>query len=258
MTAPRTVLEAVLGCRSNSSHAPNISDKSSDQSVAISIRLLDLLDLLHDPQGPDGFRIAAAEGQGAGTELERIVRADLELELATLAPNRGWQVRQPGRPVKEFAQYSHLGELDRAIDADITRVLATTIGRDYQVEPDITIGEELHFEPLPMLHASVSCKLTLRSDRAQNIRLEAATLIRYRRGRLPHIVAVTAEPLPTRLASIAAGTGEIDAVFHIALPELMQSVEEVGNVVQTNALEELISQRRLRPYSELARQLVSS
>ena len=45
----------------------------------------------------------------------------------------------------------------------------------------------------PILHASVSCKWTLRSDRSQNSRTEALNLIRNRKGHLPHIVVVTAD-----------------------------------------------------------------
>jgi hypothetical protein len=44
----------------------------------------------------------------------------------------------------------------------------------------------------------------------QNIRHECLQMIRHRRGRQPHPVTVTAEPLPSRLASIARGTGEVD------------------------------------------------
>ena len=54
---------------------------------------------------------------------------------------------------------------------------------------------------LPFLHASVSCKWTIRSDRSQNTRTEALNLIRNRKGNLPHIVALTAVPLPMRIAS---------------------------------------------------------
>ena len=56
----------------------------------------------------------------------------------------------------------------------------------------------------PLLHASVSAKYTMRSDRAQNSRTEALNLIRNRKGHLPHIVVVTAEPMPNRLASLAS------------------------------------------------------
>ena len=45
--------------------------------------------------------------------------------------------------------------------------------------------------------------------RSQNTRTEDLNLIRNRKGRLPHVVAVTAEPLPMRIASLALGTGDL-------------------------------------------------
>src|SRR5207248_11763113 len=80
----------------------------------------------------------------------------------------------------------------------------------------------------PILHASISCKWTLRSDRAQNARSEALNLIRNRKGRAPHIAVVTGEPLPSRLASLALGTGDLDCVYHFALPELIARVDKLG------------------------------
>jgi hypothetical protein len=101
------------------------------------------------------------------------------------------------------------------------------------------------------MHAAVPCKWTLRSDRAQNIRHEAVVLIRHRRGRLPHITPVTAEPLPTRLASLARGTAEVDAVYHVALDELVAACEVAGTAEQIDALGELIGHNRLRDLSTL-------
>ena len=77
---------------------------------------------------------------------------------------------------------------------------------------------------LALLHASISCKWTIRSDRSQNARSEAQNLIRNRKGHLPHVVVITAEPSPSRLASIALGTGDIDCVYHFALYELINTV----------------------------------
>jgi len=91
----------------------------------------------------------------------------------------------------------------------------------------------------------------MRSDRAQNIRTEALNLIRNRKGNTPHIVAVTAEPLPTRIASLALGTGDLDCVYHFALPELREAVEEVGGEDQLEMLIGMIDGRRLRDISDL-------
>ena len=79
-----------------------------------------------------------------------------------------------------------------------------------------------------LLHASVSCKWTIRSDRAQNTRLEARNLSRNRKGNQPHITAVTAEPLPSRLASLALSTGDIDCVYHVALDELLAAFDSLS------------------------------
>ena len=49
-------------------------------------------------------------------------------------------------------------------------------------------------------------------------------------------MAVTAEPLPTRLASLALGTGDLDCVYHFALPELREAVEKVGGEDQLEML----------------------
>ena len=109
---------------------------------------------------------------------------------------------------------------------------------------------------LPILHASVSCKWTLRSDRAQNARTEALNLIRNRKGRVPVIAVVTAEPLPSRLASLADGTGDVDRVYHIALKELRDAVNQIvaengGLKDQKTALERMVGGKRLADVSDL-------
>jgi hypothetical protein len=133
-----------------------------------------------------------------------------------------------------------------------------TINQDQQVvddEPGIAQFTPLRAanqpEPFPSLHASISCKWTIRSDRSQNTRTEALNLMRNRKGRAPHIVAVTAEPLPTRLAALALGTGDLDCVYHFALPELEQAVTEANNEDQFDMLTTLIRGRRIRDISDL-------
>ena len=103
----------------------------------------------------------------------------------------------------------------------------------------------------PILHASVSAKFTMRSDRAQNSRTEALNLIRNRKGHLPHIVVVTAEPMANRLASLALGTGDIDCVYHFALYELIRSIKEVGSEDAIETLDTLVQGKRLKDISDL-------
>jgi hypothetical protein len=91
----------------------------------------------------------------------------------------------------------------------------------------------------------------LRSDRGQNSKSEALNLIRNRKGKLPHIVAVTAEPTPTRIASLALGTGDIDCVYHFALYELQEALIKVNDESQLEMLNTLVEGRRLRDISDL-------
>ena len=79
-------------------------------------------------------------------------------------------------------------------------------------------------------------------------------LVRDRKGRLPHIVVVTGEPLPSRLMSLALGTGDIDCVYHFALYELIQAVKEYGKNGREDIIEQLdtlVNGRRLKDISDL-------
>lgn len=212
---------------------PNTADGDSAQSVAIAGSVLELLNISHQAPG----------GQTAGSRLEAGVRSYLAAVMPELDATRPWVIGRGGR-ISEFRQYAHLARVDALVRAD--PALRVELGVDYLISPDVTVSFSQGAEHLrPVLHAAVSCKFTIRSDRVQNIRHESIAMIRHRRGRQPHIVTVTSEPLPTRLAAICRGTGEVDAVYHVALPELQQSVEEVGRPEQREALDEAVSQGRL-------------
>ena len=221
--------------------------------------------------------------QSAGKIFEELVCNFLDNtfpRLQHLRPGK-WKVFDLGNnnavKASSFAQYEHLAHLARVLDAD--RELATMLGNDYMVAPDIVVARELCSDSeinkngcyvdgntclktdiraanggQPLMHASVSAKWTMRSDRAQNSRTEALNLIRNRKGHLPHIVVVTGEPLPSRLASLALGTGDIDCVYHFALYELIDAVKIYGtdgreDIVEQ--LESLIDGKRLKDISDL-------
>jgi len=65
------------------------------------------------------------------------------------------------------------------------------------------------------------------------------------------VIVVTAEPLPSRIASIALGTGDIDCVYHFALPELTSSLRELDYRDAKEMLEIMVSGRRLKDISDL-------
>jgi len=214
--------------------------------------------------------------QTIGDIFEDITKDFLEKAfhlLAHIRPGK-WHYATDKTSISGFAQYEHLAELDRKASAD--KALAAVLGVGYIVKPDIVIGRypisddeinrnqsvvdaetsELtplrkHNQEFMLLHASISCKWTLRSDRSQNARTEALNLIRNRKGNLPHIVAVVAEPLPTRIATLALGTGDIDCVYHFALPEFKSAIENSGNEDQMDMLANMIEGNRLRDISDL-------
>lgn len=219
-------------------------------------------------------------GQTAGARFEQSVMEFLAATfplLQNLRPGK-WHVEKLGNRsavgIGNFAQYEHLEYLSRLTKTDPR--LAASMGNDYIVAPDVVVYREAEDDaeinkqgPVvdddvckqadlrkrnggnPILHASVSAKWTMRSDRAQNSRTEALGLVRNRKGRLPHIVVVTGEPLPSRLASLALGTGDIDCVYHFALYELIDAVREAGAEDSAEMLDILIDGKRLKDISDL-------
>ena len=176
--------------------------------------------------------------------------------------------------IASYEQYSHLVALDKAAKSDPE--LAAALGSDYTITPDIVVSRKPEPDSVinldreiiddsvsrlaslrainggrPILHASISCKWTIRSDRAQNARSEALNLIRNRKGRLPHIVVVTAEPMPSRLASLALGTGDIDCVYHFALNELIKTLDALKLQDSIDLLNIMVSGNRLKDISDL-------
>lgn len=168
----------------------------------------------------------------------------------------------------------HLADLETLAAANTG--LAAAIGSDYLIKPDIIVAREPESDSrinavralvdaevamrtplraansrLPMLHASISCKWTLRSDRAQNARSEGLNLVKNRKGRVPHIAVITAEPTPARIASIALGTGEIDCVYHFALPELQAALAKLDLPDAQLMLQTMVEGRRLRDIADL-------
>ena len=215
------------------------------------------------------------DAQTAGAGFENLALEFLRstfLSLGTIRCGR-FEVRR-NAAIANFDQYEHLAAIAQA--ARDNDELQVALGMDYLIVPDVVVirqpesDEEINIRgnlvdattavrsPLrqksgrpPSLHASLSCKWTLRSDRAQNARSEALNLIRNRKGRLPHIAVLTAEPLPGRIASLALGTGDIDCVYHVALDELIDSVKEVGNARANHVLRLMVDGRRLRDLSDL-------
>ncbi|GAB4061414.1 NgoMIV family type II restriction endonuclease [Catellatospora paridis] len=246
-------------------HAPNIADASSATSTRIAgvaYKILGIsqtgvadLSKADEPDDDDAEETTRPKRKkSTGVTLEHLIRDDLAEALVKAAPDRDWKA-VCGRRASSYQQFSHLDALHRLFTDN--PALRSTVGQDYQVQTDVCIGLPHHDGSADLLHAAVSSKWSLRSDRAQNVRHEFATLVRNRRGRLPHLVLVTAEPLPTRLLSIARGTGDIDAVYHLLFDEIAKGVE-TSTRQQKSAWAELVGQGRLLPYRALAPTLAHS
>jgi hypothetical protein len=57
--------------------------------------------------------------------------------------------------------------------------------------------------------------------------------------------------LPSRLSSIALGGGDIDCLYHFALPELVQTVKELKYADSEDAINIMVAGRRLKDISDL-------
>jgi len=256
----------------NEKGVPSNADAAQESSVKLALGILKRL-------GSEtvGARLA---GQMSGNAFEDITAKFLGETLVRLDHLRPGHFEvnritaRGGSPLSSFEQYAHLADIKKASSGNLQ--LAAALGNDYTITPDIVIVREVKADAeinskgwlvnekvgrrsslrasgggKPLLHASISCKWTLRSDRAQNARSEALNLIRNRKGRLPHIVLVTGEPSPSRLGSIAIGTGDIDCVYHFALPELVESVGESGSKKAQELMAILVEGKRLRDIADL-------
>jgi hypothetical protein len=236
----------------SSGFVPNTADGDNAASVALAGSILDALGVERDVA-------SGVRNPQSGRPLELAVAGTLQADLPRFDPTRQWMVSEASRPITEFLQYNHLKKVDQLVKANAE--LRTTLGVDYIIKPDVVVGLPSRHPDEPLfLHAAISCKWTIRSDRVQNIRHENNQMIRHRRERLPHLVTVTAEPLPSRLAAIARGTGEVDAVYHVAYDALDMAVRQLGDSGslssdQVDAWLEVTGQGRVRPYSDLAETL---
>ena len=251
--------------RQNASGIPNNADSGSPASVRLGKGIVDNI----------GIQVKDEKlaGQTAGKRFEEATRDFLRDAFSLLSHLRPgeWEFSLGGN-IRDYEQYLHLSDVRRVVDEH--EELRVIFG-DYIVKPDIVVcrkpvtdskinesevlltddGTAVH-TPLRLanseadiMHASISCKWTIRSDRSQNARTEGLNLVRNRKGKTPHIVVVVGEPLPGRIASLAYGTGDIDCIYHFALRELTDAASNSDS--ETELLKTLVTGRRLRDISDL-------
>ena len=259
------ICQEILGYRSG---VPNTADESSKSSIELAQGILTRMEFPPCREPPNGQRAEAL--------LVSLTRDYLQQAFGLIEHLRpGSWVFSTLENAPEFDQYEHLTDLARVLSEKPS--LPATLW-DHLIKPDIVVGRSpvsdqevnqnanvlqgdiatlthLRANNLsgskPILHATVSCKWRIRSDRGQTPRTEVLNLIRNRKGHVPHIVAVTAEPTPLRIAALALGTGDLDCVYHFALPEMKEAVLEIGNEDHGEMLNMLIEGRRLRDISDL-------
>ncbi len=256
---------------------PNNADRSNRASLTLAREMWQRVCRLLRAKPP----AQAKPPQTVGKSFESVTLDFLKEAFARLHHLRPgpWLFEVSG-DLHRFDQYQHLADLKAALRTHPD--LHAALG-DYLIHPDIVIARRpledaqinqnqkllnpnqrdiAYLTPLRkvnnehlLLHASISCKWTMRSDRAQNVRTEALNLIRNRKGHTPHIVVVTAEPHPNRLASLALGTGDLDCVYHVALPELEQALQAYapshGERGLLDLFHTMVDGRRLRDIADL-------
>ena len=259
-----------LSSGSDGKNLPNFADEDSDLSRHLAWGILDKI-------GCKGS-YSAAKNQSAEEQFKIITKEFLEKTFSLLSHVRPgewiYTCEQPA--IFQFTQYAHLAYIEKVFKSDPS--LESAFGGNYIVRPDIVISRNpasdqtlnhdgllsdmdetharltplrMHNQSDPILHAVISCKWTTRNDRAQNTRTEVLNLIRNRKGNLPHVVAITAEPFPSRISALALGTGDLDCVYHFALHELLASAKELNNEESLEILNMMVQGRRLRDISDL-------
>jgi hypothetical protein len=252
-------------------HTPTNADEGSALSRNMALALSRSL---RSPV-PTGKRL---DGQTAGRRFEVLIANFLQRTFSQLTHLRpgDWTISDSiGRDgITQFRQFEHLAYLASRVAEDPE--LKAALGEGYLIKPDIAVFRKplsdaeinrkqlivdetsaqsadlrASSNPSPLLHANISQKWTIRSDRVQNSRSEALNLIRLRKGHAPHIVVVTGEPMPSRIAAIALGTGDIDCVYHFALPELVKAAKDLKAEDALEMLKVLIDGRRLKDISDL-------
>jgi hypothetical protein len=251
------------------------ADKKVPAGIDLAQKMSDIIGLPLCAKPPDGQRAGALFTQFT----MEFVQAVFE-HLQHVRPGKWKFSTSQGRVgIGGYEQYRHLKQLDEL--AKKYRELETALGSDYFIKPDIVVSREplsddtldqsknfierkanglpshtnLRASNLPpntlLMHASISCKWTMRSDRSQNSRTEALNLMRNRKGRAPHIAVVTMEPAPSRLVSIAMGTGDVDCTYHAALHELMKGAVATRHEDATDTLKAMVEGQRLKDISDL-------
>ncbi|MCZ9633224.1 NgoMIV family type II restriction endonuclease [Rhodococcus sp. BH5] len=188
----------------------------------------------------DTFTQFARKYKGAGGHLNDVIAG---LEAADSTP----RIKASLQKLRRIAAASQH-------DAELVADLVTAMPSESLLRIDITVSDP---EQDSRLLVGLSSKWSLRTDRAQDCVSQGSKLVAQRRGHMPHYAVVTMEPRPSMLRIIADGSGSVDCIYHLALPELRSAAKLLEQKRNNGAwsprtqLERMVSQRRIRAYQEL-------
>jgi hypothetical protein len=151
-------------------------------------------------------------------------------------------------------------------DHDLVTRLRAEMPEESLLKLDITVsapsdGGALVAQASPRLLIGVSSKWSLRTDRAQDCVSQGSKLVSLRRGHMPHYAVMTMEPRPAMLKLLAYGSGSVDCIYHLALPELRRAAAAVESTKKRQPwrprqdLERMVAQGRLRDWDQLVHEV---
>ncbi|HTP15610.1 MAG TPA: NgoMIV family type II restriction endonuclease, partial [Streptosporangiaceae bacterium] len=108
---------------------PNFADVDNAELIRIAAGVLEVL--------PVDREVNPAVPQAPGGPLEQAVCDHLGVELARRHQDRQWLVGR-GTMITGFDQYAHLSDVDALVRANPE--LRITVGMDYLIRPDVTVG----------------------------------------------------------------------------------------------------------------------
>ncbi len=282
---PAPFVRDLCGYRLNGN--PNTSDNNDQQSKHIGRQLFQVLGVPEDQAGPFD----------AGAALEEKLRSHLE----GLRPDLQIRRSRPVTDFEQYAHLSvfpafrkghssteqHLIGLQRiaadlagtALETPLTHEIALLRMRLQQqdalvtdlvgqmpeealLKVDVTVAESRGLG-LPSVLVAMSCKWSLRTDRAQDCVTQGAKLVAQRRGRMPHFAVVTIEPRPAMLKILGDGSGAVDCVYHVDLPSLTDAWDQLAEKrgqpdtwSPYRTFKRLVAQGRLRDYDDLVAEVL--
>ncbi|MEU5437705.1 NgoMIV family type II restriction endonuclease [Streptomyces sp. NPDC020719] len=270
---------------------PSTSDKNDSLSIELGQAFFDMLGVPQDKPAAQSVdkKWSAAMVEDLGRQLSDVaphlvVRAERRLEefeqyahlkaLKSLAEDTAPEVsdalsrlemelvpRQGAAPGIDLAELAADLRAAMAAADDRRRALIDLLADESPLRLDVavdrpdTAARNTNSGVLPHLVAGFSLKWSLRTDRLQDPRTQGAKMASMRRGRMPHFATVTMEPRPYMLGRLGRGTGDLDCVYHLALPTLIDAVEAVyvgpARSKQRDMFMRMVEQRRLRDYDDL-------